>query len=123
VHARPWLLAAALLVLVPALVPAGASGGLSFSAPVAVGANVGEPGLRVSPSGQVFVHYPGGLYYSTNGGASFRPAFMTGARIFGGDADMALLSDGTPIYADLSGFTISVAPRSPSTARARGRRT
>ncbi len=87
--------------------PADAEGAIAFSTPVRVGPNIGEPGLRVGPDGTIWVHYPSGLYKSTDGGATWRSNRPSAALVFGGDADLAIMRDGTLAYSDLSGVAIS----------------
>lgn len=108
---RTLTLLLAALLAVPVLAPFASSdaGPLAFSTPVRVGMDRGEPGLRMGHDGRLWVHYPGGLHVSTDGGASWAKRPLAGSVIFGGDADMAVLRDGSLLYADLSGFTISVA--------------
>lgn len=104
---RALVLLSILVLAVP--VVAVADPGLAFGSPVKVGARIGEPGLRIAEDGTIWVHFPSGFYKSTNGGASFQRAGFSTAVIFGGDADMAILQDGSLLYADLGLPGISVA--------------
>ncbi|MFA5861368.1 MAG: sialidase family protein [Candidatus Thermoplasmatota archaeon] len=106
---------ALLILALPALTAGSSPPAPVFSPAVAVGAHVGEPGLRLAPSGDIFVHYPGGLYRSLDAGASFSRVGLAATVIFGGDADLSILKDGTLLYADLSGVTISVARSTTTT--------
>lgn len=113
VRPAPLVLAFALLVVAVPAAPA-TGGALAFSDPVRVGPNIGEPGLRVTDEG-IFVHYPGLLHRSTDGGASFQRLNPQGMTILGGDADMTVLKDGTLLYSDLAALVSISVGRSTTT--------
>ncbi len=74
---------------------------LTFLDPVAVtGASVGEPGILLQ-NGTLWVHAPGGLWKSTDGGLTWTDATPTGGVILGGDADLAIGADGSLYWTDL----------------------
>lgn len=107
---RATALALALLAALPsfaALDALAADAVIAFSPPVRVGPNIGEPGLRIGPDDTIWVHYPGGMRKSRDGGASWSQSGMSPVVIFGGDADLTILRDGNLVYADLSGVAIS----------------
>ncbi len=77
-----------------------------FSVPVAVGAKVGEPGLRLQ-DGVVWVHAPHGLWKSMDNGTTFQEVPVMGQVCSlpvdpcGGDSDLAIAEDGTLYFTDL----------------------
>lgn len=65
---------------------------------------VGEPGLKIAPDGTIYVHVPGAIFVSTDGGASFvRPSAggITGVFTCGCDTDMIVDQNNQIIVTDL----------------------
>lgn len=108
---RPLLLALALLAAgcvsapppsgEPTPEPPAGAASAPFTEPVTVAEGTAEPGVLIGPDGTVWVHAPGGLWRLAPNATEFEPVDFSPGVVVGGDADLAIASDGTMYYTDL----------------------
>lgn len=72
-----------------------------FTPGVVVAPDTAEPGLLLDAAQTIWLHAPGGLWKSADNGTTWSAADFSPGIVLGGDADLAIASDGTMYYTDL----------------------